>query len=161
MIRSAEQHDAEAIARIYNHYVACSIATFEEQAVSTDQMLNRLCAILQRPLPWLVLEADGIVRGYAYAAPWKTRSAYRHTVEVSVYIDAEKTSSGFGTQLYESLFLALKKHSVHSMIGGVALPNNACVALHEKMGFKQVAHFRQTGFKFDRWIDVGYWQRML
>lgn len=161
MIRLAEKRDAEAIAQIYNHYVDHSIATFEEQPVSIDQMLKRVYAVIDYPLPWLVLEADNIVVGYAYAAPWKTRSAYRHTVEVSVYIDAQETRSGFGTQLYKSLFLALKKYSIHSMIGGIALPNDACVGLHEKMGFKQVAHFKQTGFKFDQWIDVGYWQRKL
>lgn len=169
-IRPAESRDADGIARIYNHYVKHSIATFEEQQVSVDQMAERVHAVIQHPLPWLVAETDDMtagnvtdkvsdrIIGYAYACPWKTRSGYRYTVEVSVYVDAENTSAGLGTQLYQALFAALKKYPIHSIIGGIALPNDACVALHEKMGFKQVAHFKQTGYKFDQWIDVTYWQ---
>ncbi len=83
------------------------------------------------------------------------------SVESSVYLDANSVGNGYGTRLYEHLFAALKACGMHVVIGGIALPNAASVALHEKLGLKKVAHFSEVGFKFDNWIDVGYWQATL
>jgi phosphinothricin acetyltransferase len=152
--------DAEAFCAIYNHYVANTIVTFEEQPVTTPDMQSRMAAVLDK-LPWLVLEHDGGIAGYAYAAPWKTRIGYRFTVETSVYLAPTQTGRGFGSALYESLIENLRAQNIHCVVGGVALPNSASVALHEKFGFTKVAHFRENGFKFGRWIDVAYWQRLL
>lgn len=104
---------------------------------------------------------DGDVIGYAYASKWKGRCAYRFAVETSVYVDSSARGAGVGTVLYEALFAALGGRGIHAAIGGIALPNEASIALHERFGMKKVAHFEQVGFKFDRWIDVGYWQRLL
>ena len=100
------------------------------------------------------------MRGYAYAAPWRARAAYRHSVETSIYLAPGAGGRGLGARLYRALFAALPSH-VHAAIGGVSLPNPASVALHERLGFRKVAHFREVGRKFGRWIDVGYWQRLL
>ena len=161
MIRTATAGDADAIARIYNHYVANTIITFEEQAVSSEEMAARIAEVAAASLPWLVAEQDGRVVGYAYASKWKGRCAYRFSAECTVYLDPDCVGRGYGTQLYESLFAALRERGMHAVIGGVALPNPASVALHEKLGMRKVAQFGEVGYKFDRWIDVGYWQATL
>lgn len=160
MIRMATRADAEAICAIYNHYVAHTIVTFEEQPVAPAEMQSRIAAVLEK-LPWLVFEGDGAITGYAYASPWKTRSGYRFAAESSIYLAPAQTGRGAGTALYANLLENLRARNVHCVIGGAALPNPASVALHEKLGFTKVAHFRENGFKFGRWIDVGYWQRLL
>lgn len=157
-IRAAREVDATAVANIYNHYVLSSIATFEEQPVADDEMTRRMRGIADTRLPWLVATVADDVVGYAYAAPWKSRSAYRHSAEITVYLDPEHTGRGFGNRLYEKLFAVMEHGSVHTVIGGVALPNPASIALHERFGMRKVAHFKEVGYKFDRWIDVGYWQ---
>ena len=99
--------------------------------------------------------------GYAHASAWKGRYAYRHSAEASVYLAAGETRRGIGTKLYERLLSALAELGMHAVVGGISLPNDASVAFHEKLGFQKVAHFPEVGFKFDGWIDVGYWQRIL
>ncbi len=161
MIRSATARDADAIAGIYNHYVVNTPVTFETEPVGVVEMAQRIEEILAASLPWLVIEENGTVVGYAYAGKWKGRCAYRHSVETTVYLDAESTGRGHGGALYEALLGQLRALGLHVAIGGIALPNPASVALHEKFGFEPVARFREVGFKFGQWVDVGYWQRML
>lgn len=160
MIRLAQPSDAEAIVGIYNHYVANTTITFEEQAVSVDDMAGRIEGIQAAGLPWLVLEDAGQLLGYAYASKWKTRSAYRYSVEVSVYLQQGIQARGLGSRLYEALFAALVERDIHAAMGGIVLPNDASVRLHEKFGMKQVARFEQVGYKFGQWLDVGYWQKL-
>ena len=157
MIRPAEVKDAEAICNIYNHYVENTTITFEEQAVAIDDMRERISGIIIT-LPFCVYEDNNRVTGYAYAAKWRARSAYKYTVETTVYIDKENTGKGIGTQLYQRLLSELKDKGIHRAIGGIALPNESSVALHEKMGFEKVAEFNEVGYKFERWINVGYWE---
>ena len=161
MIRPATASDADSIARIYNHYILNTFITFEEQTVSASEIAGRIAEVASASLPWLVAEHGGRIVGYAYASKWKGRCAYRFTVESSVYLDANSVGNGYGTRLYQHLFAALKACGMHVVIGGIALPNAASVALHEKLGLKKVAHFSEVGFKFDNWIDVGYWQATL
>ena len=153
-----QPEDAAAIAAIYNHYVATTCITSETDSVSAHDMAERIAETRATNLPWLLAQANGQVLGYAYASKWKGRCAYRHSVESTVYLDAAKTGQGIGKPLYAALIDALRARSMHAVIGGIALPNDASIALHERMGFEKVAHFRQVGFKQDRWIDVGYWQ---
>lgn len=160
-IRSAYPADAAAIAAIYNHYVASTAITFEEAEVGIDDMANRITKVISSKLPWLVLEQDGKVLGYAYASKWKERSAYRFSVESSIYLHQEARGKGFARKLYQHLFGLLRQSGVHLVIGGVALPNEASVGLHEKMGFQPVGAFKEVGRKFGRWIDVSYWQLRL
>lgn len=161
LIRPATQGDAAAIAAIYNHYVNTTTVTFEEQPVAAEDMAGRLQGVAAASLPWLVAEQGGLVAGYAYATAWKARSAYRFSVESSVYLAPDRVGQGLGSRLYRELFSRLKERGVHAIIGGIALPNPASIALHERMGMTRVAHFREVGFKFGRWIDVGYWQTTL
>lgn len=161
MIRDVTTADAEAIARIYNHYVCESVVTFEESAIAPDEMVRRIQDIQASGLPWLVKQLDGIVVGYAYAGPWKSRSAYRLSVESTVYIEAGCMGRGIGFELYSSLLEALRATRTHAVIGGIALPNAASIALHEKLGFRKIGQFHEVGRKFERWVDVGYWQLLL
>jgi len=162
VIRDACPADAEAIAAIYNPYIAGSCISFEEEPVPVDDMRARIAAVQDGGLPWLVLEtAGGAVAGYAYASKWRVRHAYRFSVESTVYLARDSTGKGYGTALYTALLQRLREAGCHVAIGGIALPNGASVALHERMGYKKVAHFGEVGWKFGAWIDVGYWQLTL
>jgi L-amino acid N-acyltransferase YncA len=161
MIRSVSVADADAIARIYNHYVAHTIVTFEESPVAVEEMSRRIGLTLAASCPWFVADEGGSVQGYAYAAPWKSRVGYRFTMESTVYLDPAATGRGLGALLYEPIFDAIRARGAHAVVGGIALPNDASVRLHERFGMTKVAHFPEVGFKFGSWIDVGYWQRTL
>lgn len=186
MIRPATLDDAAAVARIYDHYVRNTVATFEEEPVPVAEMASRIDRIGRMGLPFLVVTAedawtaseppsDGggtrggrgagdshdVAVGYAYANRWRDRSAYRHTVETSIYLDLDHTGRGVGTHLYATLLETLRERGLHVAIGGITLPNPASVALHEKLGFRIAAQFHEVGFKFGDWLDVGYWQLVL
>lgn len=161
LIRSGVIADAEAIARIYNYYIRESVITFEENDVSAQEMALRIAEVIDSSLPWLVAESHGVIVGFAYANKWKARSAYRFAVESTVYLDQQRIGQGIGTQLYQHLLVILRSKSLHTVIGGIAQPNAGSVALHERLGFTKVAHFKEVGFKFGRRVDVGYWQLAL
>lgn len=161
MIRAARPSDAQSICDIYNDYVENSYSTFDEFKIRAEVFQLQITSGV---LPWLIFTDDSdetIVLGYAFAKPWKERAAYRHTVETSVYIASNATGKRIGTRLYEKLINELVHCEIHTAIAGIALPNAASVALHERLGFEKVAHFKRTGRKFDRWIDVGYWQKTI
>lgn len=160
MIRRSHASDAPFVAAIYNHYVTSSIVTFELEPVTDDEMRNRMDVIAIN-YPYLVYEEDGVVLGYAYATQWKARQAYQHSVESSVYLHHGAIGKGVGSMLYAMLLDKLKAMSIHAVIGGISLPNDASVALHEKFGFEKIGQFKQVGRKFNRWIDVGYWELIL
>jgi L-amino acid N-acyltransferase YncA len=160
-IRPVTDGDADAMAAIYNHFVAETIVTFEETPIPGEEMRRRMTGVQDAGLPWLVAEHAGRVLGYAYASKWKERIGYRFSVESTVYLAPDAAGLGAGSGLYAALFDALTARGVHAVMGGIALPNDASVALHEKFGMTKVAHFAEVGFKFGRWIDVGYWQRVL
>lgn len=159
-IRPATPDDARVIAAIYNHYVANTVITFEETPVRPAEMARRIRAVIPA-LPWYVLERDGRLAGYAYASPWRQRSAYRHSVETTIYLDARFAGQGLGLVLYRVLLDDLRHRGLHMAFGVIALPNPASVALHEKCGFTRAGQLSEAGWKFDRWVDVGYWQLML
>ena len=160
-IREAVADDAKAIADIYNYFILNTTISFEEEPVTDTEVAKRIAGVQDAGLPWLVVEQDHKVVGYAYATKWRVRHAYRFAVESSVYLGPEDASKGTGTFLYTALMERLRAKGYHLVIGGIALPNDASIALHEKLGFEKVAHFKEVGFKFDRWIDVGYWQKRL
>jgi phosphinothricin acetyltransferase len=160
-IRPASIDDAAAICAIYNPYVADTTISFEEAPVSAADMAQRIAEVQAAGLPWLVAQADGKLLGYAYASKWRARPAYRTSVESTVYVDAAAAGTGSGTALYRALLDELRGRDVHMVIGGIAQPNERSVALHEKFGFRKVAHFSEVGRKFGRWVDVGYWELRL
>jgi phosphinothricin acetyltransferase len=157
-IRAAGPGDACALARIYNYYVANTVVTFEEQPLTPETMAARVAEVQSVPLPWLVAELSGEIVGYACATRWKMRSAYRHSVETTIYLEHGRAGAGIGMLLYGTLVAQLKEQGHHAIIGGTALPNEASVALHRKLGFQHVGTFREVGFKQNRWVDVAYWQ---
>lgn len=165
-IRPASQADAANIVNIYNHYISNTVVTFEEVPLAPLDMAGRIEGVLSASLPWLVAETTSdngrtCMVGYAYATPWKSRSAYRYSVESSVYLAPGDEGKGYGTALYHALLAQLKQSKVHSVMGGIALPNAASVALHERVGFGKVAHLQEVGYKSGQWLDVGYWQILL
>lgn len=161
MLRPATPDDAFEIARIYEPYVRETVITFEEVPPTPSEVAGRIAQVLATPLPYLVAAPDDRIVGYAYASRWHDRSAYRYSVETSIYVDRDHLGHGHGIRLYSTLLDRLKEQGLHSAIGGIALPNAASVALHEALGFRKVAHYEQVGFKQGRWHDVGYWQRLL
>jgi phosphinothricin acetyltransferase len=161
MIRGVKTSDAASIAEIYNQYVESSIVTFEEEPVTAVDIARRIDDVRSASLPWLVAEKGNRMAGYAYASRWRTRSAYRFSTEITAYVTPESVGRGIGSNLYSQIIPLLRTQHVHAVMGGIALPNDASVALHENFGFRKVAHFEQVGFKFGRWIDVGYWQLLL
>jgi phosphinothricin acetyltransferase len=160
MIRKVTLEDAREIAEIYNYYVLNSCVTFEELEVSAEEMRGRIEAVNLK-FPWLVFEKDSEILGYAYATMWKPRSAYKHTAESTVYLKREAIKNGIGSLLYKELLCQLTDLGFHAIIGGISLPNEASIALHEKFGFEKIAHFKEVGFKFKKWIDVGYWELLI
>jgi L-amino acid N-acyltransferase YncA len=160
-IRPAAAPDAAAICAIYNPYIATTTISFEEAPVTEADMAQRLADVAAAGLPWLVACENGRVAGYAYATKWRVRAAYRHTVESSVYLARDAVGRGLGRALYAALLDDLRRRGLYLVIGGIALPNEASIKLHEAMGFRKVAHFAEVGMKFGRRIDVGYWQRTL
>lgn len=160
-IRDASAGDAAAIAAIYSHYIAHTAVSFELEPVDGGEMRARLQEVRTQGLPWIVAEEDGRIVGYAYATRWRARAAYRESVESSVYLAPDAAGKGFGRALYDALLPALRNAGLHTVIGGITLPNAASVALHEALGFVHVGTFREVGHKFGQRIDVGYWQKML
>jgi L-amino acid N-acyltransferase YncA len=157
-IRKIELTDAFQIAEIYNYYIETSHATFELETINSDEMENRIRESLTQKFPFFACEKNGEIVGYTYGRQFRPRRAYLHSIEVSVYIKNGCEGKGIGTKLYEELFREIWRKDFHAIIAGISLPNETSVKLHEKFGFKKVAHFREVGRKFDRWIDVGYWE---
>jgi phosphinothricin acetyltransferase len=160
LIRFAENTDVPFICDIYNYYIKNTIVTFEEEEVDEKEISERIKDITQK-YPWIVYEENGIVVGYAYAAKWKDRNSYRFSAESTVYIHRAHLGKGIGRELMNRLIEEITVRGIHNLIAGIALPNNASVALTKKMGFVKCGLFREVGFKFGQWIDVEYWEKKL
>ena len=160
MIRTVEKDDSRDICNIYNYYVENTCITFEEQSVSVEDMQNRIENICVTN-PWIVYIEDDKVLAYAYGSPWRVRSAYRFSAELTVYVDRNHMGKGLGSTLYNELIELMREKGAHCLYGVIALPNEGSTILHEKLGFSKCGHFNQVGFKFDKWIDVGYWEKVL
>ncbi len=158
-IRSVKPLDAGRIAEIYNYYIENTIITFETEKITAAEMKKRIAS--HRDGLFIVGEVEGRIIGYAYADQFQERAAYEYTRELSIYLDSEWTGKGYGMILYEALFDRLKKSKYKVLVGGIALPNDASVKLHRKYGFKKVANFEKVGYKFGKWIDVGYWELII
>ena len=159
-IRIARAGDRAAIDAIYAHYVLTSTCTYAEEPDSDD--VRREWFESHGPAhPVTVIEEDGVVLGWASLSPWKSRSGYRHSVELSVYLRPEDCGRGLGRELLADLVARAGALGHHAIIGGVSADQAASIRLHERMGFTRVAHFRETGHKFGRWLDVIYFERLL
>lgn len=157
-IRLASVDDAAGIAAIYRPYVEDSRISFEEEAPDAAEMARRIESELY---PWLVAEEDGRLLGYAASSAFRTRRAYRWSVETGVYLAADAQGRGIGRELLGGLLELLERQGFVAAIGAIALPNPASVRLHERLGFVYAGAYRGTGFKMGEWLDVGLWQKDL
>ncbi|WP_375428064.1 arsinothricin resistance N-acetyltransferase ArsN1 family B [uncultured Sphingomonas sp.] len=159
-VRPARTDDAVAIAAVYAPYVTDGVISFELDPPDAAEMARRMAAGGARH-PWLVAEEDGHVLGYAYASAFRTRAAYDWAVETTVYLADDAQGRGVGRALYEELLARLTKAGFTQAVAIIALPNDPSVRLHERLGFALVGVNPAIGWKHDRWIDVGIWQRAL
>ena len=156
-IRRATAGDAARIAEIYNWYILNTIITFETEVISPQEMTHRI----QDKLPthdWLVGEVDQGLIGYAYYEPFRSRAAYQHTVESTIYLAQESVGHGFGKALYPQLLESIRSHGFREVVGVIALPNPQSIALHSKVGFTEIGILKNVGYKFGQYIDVALWQ---
>jgi L-amino acid N-acyltransferase YncA len=158
MIREVTIDDAVFITEIYNYYIENTVVTFEVEPISIEVMSSRILKY-KAIGPYFVYEENEKVVGYSYISQFAERKAYQNTVEATIYLQNGYAKRGIGFLLYTNLLEKIKD-KYHSVIGIIALPNDASVKLHEKCGFKYVGEFSEVGRKFDKWIDVGYWQKI-
>ena len=160
-IRTAAASDAAQLVPIYNHYIAATCVTFETEPV-LSKAWHSACKrpSMRRCHGWLWKRA---ARSPATPMHQNGKAGVRIALpsKSTIYLDPERTGRGLGIELYTALIEAIKVASMRSVIGGIALPNDASIRLHERLGFKKVGHFEKVGFKHDRWVDVGYWQLQL
>jgi len=157
-IRLANNTDAAAIAAIYRPYVEGSCISFEERAPDGGEIARRMGSPIH---PWLVLEDEGRVIGYTSTSPMRDRAAYRWSVETGIYLAPDAQGRGLGRQLLSTHIDTLERQGYVTIVAGISLPNDASVALHEKLGFTLSGVERGVGYKLGRWVDVGRWQRDL
>lgn len=160
IIRNATPQDAAQIQAIYEPIVHDTVISFEIETPTVDEMAGRMEAIQQR-FPWLVCELEGEIAGYVYASPHHERAAYQWSANVSVYIHPDHHRRGVGRALYTSLFALLKLQGFYNVYAGITLPNPGSVGIHESMGFELVGIYKQVGYKFGAWHDVGWWSLTL
>jgi phosphinothricin acetyltransferase len=160
-IRLATENDLEAIRAIYNYYVERSTCTYQIKPETAEERLAWFRDRNWKMHPATVAEADGTVIGWAALSPWKSRCAYAHSAEASVYVHHEHHRRGVGKTLLLDLIERAKAGGLHTIIGGTSSDQTASLALQVALGFIPVGTFRQTGRKFGRWLDVTYTQLML
>ncbi|MCC8018772.1 MAG: N-acetyltransferase family protein [Rikenellaceae bacterium] len=160
-IREVSVEDAPAICAIYNHYIGKTAVTFETVPLTVDEMAGRIARVTGAGYPYYVAMADGEVAGYCHLRPFNSKQAFSLTAEISIYIHPAMHGRAIGSALMYRLLHGLDPDMFHTIIAGITLPNDASVALHEKFGFRQVGFMKETGRKFDRWHDVGYWQLLV
>jgi L-amino acid N-acyltransferase YncA len=162
IIRAATASDMDAIAHIYAHHVNHGTGTFETEAPDSSEIRRRWSEVISRGLPWLVADDVGDIVGYAYAGPYRPRVAYRHTVEDSIYVRADRLGSGVGRLLMPALIDATKVCGMHQVIAVIGdSGNQASIQLHRRFGFQDAGLLKDVGFKFGRWLDTVFMQRSL
>lgn len=161
-IRPTSPNDLDAIGRIYAHHVRTGVATFELTPPDRSEWLQRLRDVTERELPFLTATLDGDVAGYAYCAPWKTRPAYRHTVEDSVYLAPDAVGRGVGGRLLDALLEDCIRSGIREVIAVIVDDDGAAsLALHRNRGFIDAGRLSAVGFKHGRWLDTLLLQRSL
>jgi phosphinothricin acetyltransferase len=161
-IRTATTDDAAALAAIYGHHVLHGLGTFEEVPPATEEMRRRAASVLSHGLPYLVAEIDGAVAGFAYASAFRTRAAYRYTVEDSVYIAPDRLGRGIGKALLGAVIAEAEALGLRQMVALIGDSANAgSIGVHRSCGFEPTGTFRRLGFKAGSWVDVVMMQRAL
>ena len=154
-IRASKDSDVAAITEIYAHHVLHGTGSFEIDPPDADEMARRRRDVIGRGLPYLVAESGNTIAGYAYATLYRTRIAYRFTLEDSVYVHQDHMGRGIGTALLEQLIPACRQWGCRQLVAVIGDSENAAsVRVHERLGFQHSGVLRGVGFKFDRWIDT-------
>jgi L-amino acid N-acyltransferase YncA len=162
IIRNSTPDDMRLVARIYGHHVRNGLASFEEEAPSEDELAHRRSDVLTHGLPYLVAELEGAVVGYSYASPYRTRRAYRYTIENSVYVEQGMVGNGIGSALLRALIARCDAGPWRQMIAVIGNSANiASIRLHERAGFRVIGTLTSVGFKLGRWVDSVLMQRQL
>lgn len=162
LIRDCALTDLQAVADIYAHHVRVGTGSFEEEPPDLAAMTQRWRAVTARGLPWLVAEDAGVVRGYAYAGPFRERSAFRFTVEDAVYVAPDAAGRGVGRALLGALVARCAAAGCREMIAVIGdSANEASIRLHASQGFRHAGRIEAVGFKFGRWLDCVFMQRTL
>ena len=162
IVRGATPADVGAVAAIYGHHVLHSLGTFEETPPPEAEMAQRMSAVLDRGLPYLVAEDGGQVLGYAYAGPFRPRAAYRYTAEDSVYVHPDIMGRGVGKALLVQVIAACEALGLRQMVAVIGDSGNAgSIGLHRSLGFEHQGVGRSFGFKHGRWVDIVWMQRPL
>lgn len=159
-IRMAKKEDAKSLLEIYAPYVVESSVTFEYDVPSICEFENRIENTLSF-FPYLVMEKDGEVIGYAYASWYRVRKAYQYSCELSIYLKQSCRKKGLGNILYDALENVLKKQGFHNLYACITYPNDESVRFHTKRGFKINAHFHACGYKFDTWYDMVWMEKII
>ncbi len=159
-IRFANIDDVPQMLHLYSYYVKETCITFEVDVPTVEVFRERFLAI-SNLFPWIVYEKDGIILGYAYANKLRDRSAYRWTVELSVYLDKDFVGKGLGNIIYSALLNILKENGYYNAYGIITLPNKSSTILHKKLGFALVGKWSGVGYKFNQWLDVAIYELKL
>jgi L-amino acid N-acyltransferase YncA len=161
-LRDVRLDDAQALLDIYAPYVETTWVTFEIETPSLAEFSDRIVQYrFKLGFPYKVAELDGVIVGYAYAHPYHQREAYRFTAETTVYVKQGFGRGGIGTELYQSILEDLARGGFHAVIAILGYPNEPSKLFHEKMGFREIGLFHEVGYKFGRWLDVGYLEKIL
>ncbi len=162
-LRVAQPSDCSAITEIYNFYIENSVVTFDEQKMDSSQWEEKLSYLNKLKLPFIVAASDqGEILGFAYVAPWRQKSAYRTTVEDSIYLRPAATRKRIGTKLLEELLIQSKAAGVKEVVAVISDSGaESSVRLHEQFGFKKQGHLGKVGFKFERWLGTILMQKSL
>lgn len=162
LIRPSRDQDLDAITRIYGHHVLHSTGTFETTPPSQAEMQARRADVLAKGLPWLVLEVEGVVQGFAYGNWFKPRPAYRFSAEDSIYLAPEAAGQGWGRALLTELLAALERAGVRRVMAVIGDSANAgSLGVHRALGFEPAGVIPACGWKFDRWLDIVLMQKPL
>lgn len=162
IIRAATDADAGALAAIYGHHVLHGFGTFEEVAPSAEEMAQRRRTVAEKGLPYLVAEADGRVLGFAYAAPFRPRAAYRFTAEDSVYVAPDAIGQGVGRAVLSAVIAECEALGLRQLMAVIGDSGNAAsLGLHRALGFEQTGLGKSVGFKHGRWVDIVWMQKPL
>ncbi len=152
----------DAIVQIYNHYIEHSHATFDEALFSIGARAPWFALFAEDgPHQLLVAILNSKVLGFCCSTPFGVKSGYDVSVETSIYVSPDALARGIGGQLYQELFANLQGSGLHRAFGGIALPNDACVRLHEKIGFRKIGVFEEAGRKFDKFWDVVWYEKQI
>ena len=160
IIRNVLNSDIPQVVEILNHYVRNDSCTFQIDPYSVAEISEKIAEIT-KVYPYIVMEEGNEVIGFAYASRWREKNAYDKSAETTIYLNPQQKHRGLGKILYQELIEQLRQKNFRLLVACLTLPNPSSVRLHESLGFEKAGEFRDAGYKFNRWCDVGFWQKVL